>query len=100
MKVNQVITKAVIRIFFILLLVTIVPFITGDQLAFEHIYLSFHHWWELIFPAVIILSFIILLAACAAKRYKMPELNWLLVVNTVVLTAYGIAIFIRIAHMN
>lgn len=100
MKVNQVITKAVVRIFFILQLAALVPFITGDQSAFQHIYLSFHHWWELIFPVVIILSFIILLVVCVARKYKAPELNWLLVVNTVVLAAYGIAIFIRIAHMT
>jgi len=100
MKVNQVITKTVVRIFFILLLAALVPFITGDQSTFQHVYLSFHHWWELIFPAVIILSFFILLVACAVRKYKAPELNWLLVVNTVVLTAYGVAIFIRIAHMT
>jgi len=100
MKVNQVITKAVVRIFFILLLVALVPFITGDQSAFQNVYLSFHHWWELVFPAIIILSFMVLLVACATKRYQVPELNWLLVVNTVVLVAYGIAIFIRIAHMH
>jgi hypothetical protein len=100
MKVNQVITRAVVRIFFILLLVALVPFITGGQSAFQHVYLTFHHWWELIFPVLIISSFIFLLIACISKRYKVHELNWLLVVNIVVLVAYGIAIVIRIAHMN
>lgn len=100
MKVNQVVTRAVVRVFFILLLVALVPFIAGDQSAFQHVYLSFRHWWELILPVIIILSFIILLIACVARKYAVQELNWLLVVNTVVLVAYGIAIFIRIRHMS
>jgi len=100
MKVNQVITRAVVRVFFVLLLVALVPFIAGDQSVFQHVYLTFHHWWELIFPILIILSFIFLLVNCVARRYKVQELNWLLVVNIVVLVAYGIAIFIRIANMN
>lgn len=100
MRVNQFVTKAVVRVFFILLLAALVPFIAGDQTAFQHIYLSFHHWWELVFPAIIIVSFVILLIACAARKYKVPELNWLLVVNTIVLVAYGVAIFIRVARMT
>jgi len=99
MKVSKFVTKIFVRIFFILLFAALVPYFTGDQAKYQHIYLAFHHTWEMIFPAVIILSFVFLLVTCTVKRYKEPELNWLLVVNTVVLTAYGIAIFIRVAHM-
>lgn len=99
MKVNQVITKIVIRIFFILLFAAMVPFFMGDQTKFQHIYLIFQHKWEMVFPAIIILSFIALLITCAVKKYKEPELNWLLIVNTIVLTAYGIAVFIKVSRM-
>ena len=98
MKISPFVTKIVIRVFFVLLFFALVPFFVGDQTRLQHVYLSFRHWWELIFPAIIILSFIGLLITCATKRYKVPELNWLLVVNMIVLLAYGIAIFIRIAQ--
>src|SRR5665213_3808691 len=99
MKVSPIITKIVLRVFFVLLFFALVPFFVGDQRRLQHTYFSFHHWWELIFPAIIIISFIALLITCAVKRYKQPDLNWLLVVNTVVLAAYGIAIFIRIIRV-
>ncbi len=100
MKVNRLVTKIVVRLFFLLLLIALVPpFIQGDQSKLQHIYLAFRHKWEMIFPAILILGFIVLLIICAKKKYKEPDLNWLLVLNTVILTFYGIAIFIRIYHM-
>ncbi|HWZ16666.1 MAG TPA: hypothetical protein VNW95_15610 [Mucilaginibacter sp.] len=101
MKVNRVVTKIVVRLFFLLLLITIVPpYLMGDQAKLQHIYLAFHHKWEMIFPIILILGFISLLIICVSKKYREPDLNWLLVLNTVILTAYGIAIFIRIAHLS
>ncbi len=99
MKVSQFVTKIILRIFFILLFAALVPFFYGDQAKFQHIYLVFHHNWEMIFPAIIIIAFIFLLITCAVKKFKEPQLNWLLVVNTIVLLAYGIAIYIRIFQM-
>jgi hypothetical protein len=43
-------------------------------------------------------GFIGLLVTCTIKKYKVVDLNWLLVVNTLVLIAYVAAIFIRIYH--
>ncbi len=99
MKVNQFITKIVVRIFFILVFAAMIPFFTGDQTRLQHIYFTFRHKWEMIFPAILILAFIGLLITCAIKKYKEPELNWLLVLNIVILVAYGVAIFIRVSHM-
>jgi quinol-cytochrome oxidoreductase complex cytochrome b subunit len=99
MKVNQFVTKIVLRVFFILLVAALVPFLQGDQNKLQHIYLSFHHWWEMIFPVILIASFITLLVTCMVKKYKEPELNWLLVVNTLVLIVYGVAVFIRVWQM-
>ena len=100
MKVNRVVTKIVVRLFFLLLLIAIVPpFLQGDQTKLQHIYLSFRYKWEMIFPAILILGFVSLLIVCAVKKYKEQDLNWLLVLNTVILMAYGIAIYIRIYHM-
>jgi hypothetical protein len=100
MKVNRVVTKIVVRLFFLLLLIALVPpFLQGDQTKLQHIFLSFRHNWEMIFPAILILGFITLLIICAKKKYNEPDLNWLLVLNTVILISYGAAIYIRIYHM-
>ncbi|MDB5018292.1 MAG: hypothetical protein JWQ84_3124 [Mucilaginibacter sp.] len=99
MKVNRLVTRIVIRVFFILLFAAMVPFFTGDQTKLQHIYFSFHHKWEMIFPVVLLVGFVALLITCAIKKYNEPDLNWLLVLNTVILIAYGIAIYIRVIHM-
>jgi hypothetical protein len=100
MKVNRLVTRTIVRLFFLLLLIALVPpFLMGDKTKLQHIYLSFHYGWETIFPAILILGFIILLIICLVKKYKEPDLNWLLVLNTVILIAYGVAIYIRVYHM-
>jgi hypothetical protein len=99
MKVSRIAAKIVVRLFFILLLVALVPYFMGDHAKLQHIYLTFHHKWEMIFPAILVLAFIALLIICTVKKYSEEDVNWLLVVNTIVLTAYGIAVYIRIYHM-
>jgi len=99
MKVSKLVTKIVVRVFFILMLAVSVPFFAGDHSKFQNIYFAFPHKWEMIFPAILIISFFFLLIICAIKKYSEPELNWLLVVNTVVLLAYAIAIFIRVSRL-
>jgi hypothetical protein len=99
MKVSKLVTKIVLRVFFILLAVAAFVFFQADKGKFDHIYFGFAHWWQMVFPAIIIVSFIILVITCTIKRYNEPQLNWLLVVNTVVLIAYGFAIFIKVSHM-
>ena len=100
MKTSRVVTKIVLRLFFLLLVMALVsPFFMGDQNKLKNIYLSFHHPWEMIFPVILILGFISLLIICAIKKFKETDLNWLLVLNTVILTIYGVAIYIRIYHM-
>ena len=99
MKVSKVITKAIVRVFFILLLVAIFPFIHGDQSKYKNIYFSYHHPWQIVFPAIVIISFIVFFIKCAIKRYEDVELNWLLVVNTIILIAYGLAVFIKVSAL-
>jgi len=99
MKVSKFVTKIVLRIFVILLVAAMVPFFQGDQSKLQHIYLTFHYSWQLIFPAIIVISFLFLLITCAYRKFNEPEMNWLLVLNTIVLLFYGIAIFIKVMHM-
>jgi len=99
MKVSKVVTKIVLRVFIILLVAAMVPLFQGDQSKLQHIYLTFHYSWQLVFPAIIIISFFFLLIACGRKKFNEPEMNWLLVVNTIVLLVYVIAISIKVMHM-
>ncbi|WP_295675466.1 hypothetical protein [uncultured Mucilaginibacter sp.] len=99
MKVSKVVTKIVLRVFVILLVAAMVPLFQGDQAKLQHIYLTFHYSWQLVFPAIIIISFLFLLITCGLKKFNEPEMNWLLVVNTVVLLAYVIAISIKVMQI-
>jgi hypothetical protein len=98
MKTSQIAAKAVVRIFFILLLASVVPYFAGNNQKLQHFNFVIAHTWTLIFPALLIAGFLGLLITCTIKRYKVIDLNWLLVVNTLVLIAYGVAVFIRVYH--
>ncbi|MES2267237.1 MAG: hypothetical protein V4520_10775 [Bacteroidota bacterium] len=96
MKTSQIAAKVVTRLFFFLLLIAIVPFLQGDTAKLQNIYLSPTHGWTLIFPILLILGFIALLVICSIKKFSETDLNWLLVLNTVMLMAYGVTIYISI----
>ena len=96
MKISQIAAKAAVRVFLLALLIATVPVLQGDNPKLEQYNFVIHQKWTLIFPSLLILGFIGLLITCTIKKYKAPDLNWLLVVNTLVLMAYGIAIFIRV----
>lgn len=96
MKTSQIAAKIVTRLFFILLLIALIPFLQGDTSKLKHIYLAPQHAWTLIFPVLLILGFVALLIICSVKKFSKTDLNWLLVVNTVVLMAYAATLFIRI----
>jgi quinol-cytochrome oxidoreductase complex cytochrome b subunit len=99
MKLSQVVAKIVVRLFFILLLVALLPFLQGDNSKLSQLYLMPKNAWTLAFPILLILGFIILLVICAIKKYTKPDLNWLLVVNTIVLMAYAATIYLRIYQL-
>jgi|SRR3569833_2036764 hypothetical protein len=96
MKTSQIAVKAVVRVFLLLLLISTVPFLQGGNAKLQNFNFIVHQTWTLIFPAVLILGFMGLLITCTIKKYKTTDLNWLLVVNTLVLMAYGIAVFIKV----
>jgi len=99
MKVSQIAAKIAVRLFFILFLIAIVPVIQGDQSKLQHIYFTFRHKWEMIFPVILVLGFISLTIFCTIKKYKETDMNWLLVLNTAILIIYGAMIYIKVFHM-
>ena len=100
MKTSQFAAKLVVRIFFILLLMALIPFVQGDNTHLQHLYLMPKQAWTLAFPILLILGFIALLIICSLKKYSKQDLNWLLVVNTVVLIAYAATLYLRIYQLT
>lgn len=99
MKTSQIAAKVVTRLFFFLLLIALIPFLQGDTSKLQHIYLTPKHAWTLAFPILLILGFIALLIICSIQKFRKTDLNWLLVINTLVLTAYAITLYIRIYQL-
>lgn len=99
MKASQIAAKAVVRIFFILLLIALIPFLQGDTEKLHHLYIAPKQMYTLVFPIILIIGFITLLVLCSIKKYSKPDLNWLLVVNTVVLLAYAITLYFTIYQL-
>ena len=95
MKTSQIAAKVVVRAFVILLIAALIPYFSGNT-KLQHFNFVIRHAWTLVFPAILIGGFIGLLITCTIKKYKVIELNWMLVVNTLVLIAYGAAVVIRI----
>lgn len=96
MKISQIVAKAVVRVFLLLLLISTAPFIVGNNPKLKNFQFVIHQKWTLIFPAILIIGFVTLLITCTIKKYKEVDLNWLLVVNTVVLLAYFITIALAV----
>jgi hypothetical protein len=100
MKVSQIAAKAVVRVFFIMLLMALIPYLQGGNTKLEHIYFVPKNVLSLVSPIVLISSFVVLLVICSIKKYSKQDLNWLLVINTVLLIAYAVAVYIRIYQLT
>jgi hypothetical protein len=96
MKTSQIVAKVVVRLFFFLLLIALVPYFAGNNAKLQNFNFVIHRKWTLIFPGLLIAGFIGLLITCTIKKYKEIDLNWLLVINTLVLIAYALAVFMKV----
>ena len=96
MKTSQIVAKVVVRLFFFLLLIALVPYFTGNNAKLQNFNFVILHKWTLIFPGLLIAGFIGLLITCTIKKYKEIDLNWLLVINILVLMAYGLAVVMKV----
>ena len=96
MKTSQIAAKIATRLFLIFLCIALIPFLQGDNSKLSQLYLIVPNKWTLVFPVLLMLGFITLFVLVSIKKYKAVDLNWLLVLNTVVLLIYGIALFIRV----
>jgi hypothetical protein len=99
MKTSQIVAKAVVRLFLFLLLIAAFPFLQGNNSKLHQLYFSVPNKWMLVFPIMLIVGFITLFITCTVNKYKETNLNWLLVINTVVLLACGLAIYIKVLNI-
>lgn len=95
MKTSQIAAKIVLRLFLFLILACAIPFVTGDNAQLQHMNFVVYQKWMLIFPGILIVGFITLFIICTVNKYKKADLNWVLVVNTVVLIVYLLAIALK-----
>lgn len=91
--------KTAIKVFIIILFFGLLPFIAGHQpwdARVETTHLVIPNKWTLIFPAILFLGFLSLLIICMRKKYQVPDFNWLLVLNTLILLTYLVLLYSRI----
>lgn len=98
MKTSKFLAKFMVRLVFILLLVAGFAIVQNSgklqQLGSINLY-----QWRLIFPVILIGGFMGLSIATALKKYNQPDLNFLLIVNSVMLVIYGMAVFFQISRI-
>lgn len=101
MKTSQIAAKVAVRLFLFLILLALVPVFTGGNIdkQLQNIYITTNHRWILAYPILLILGFVTLFVMCTIKKYTKPDLNWLLVLNTLMLIAYGVSVYIRLSHL-
>lgn len=99
MKTSQIVVKIVLRVFFLLLCFGLASyffsfgaFTKGNS---QDATFSIRHSWTLIYPGLLAAGFIALLVIALRNKYSKPDLNWLLVLNTIILMAYCITLYIK-----
>lgn len=101
MKISRIAAKVMVRLSLFLVLLALVPLFTGSTInqQLHDIYIRTNNQWILVFPILLIIGFITFLITCTVQKYTKPDMNWLLVLNSVMLIAYGISIYIRLSHL-
>src|SRR4051812_4693821 len=100
MKTSGIVAKAVSRLFLLLLVLAIVPLFRADSTKLHNLYITAHSKWLFIFPMVLVGGFVYFLIRCIIHKYKEPDSNWLLVINTVVLMAYCATLFLKVYQLT
>lgn len=77
---------------------SIVPFIMDKESAdsLNRTYLYITNKWMLIFPFLLFLSFIVLLAITLKHKYMKFDLNWMLTLNAALLIIYIVMLYVRV----
>lgn len=99
MKFSRLAAKVMVRLILFLVVLALIPFFSGDTGALRHLYIITDNKMALAAPILLMLGFIALLIICTRNHYRHADLNWALVINTVVLIAYGVMVFVKIRQL-
>lgn len=96
--ISKIAAKLSVRLFLILLLMSIAPFILDKESAdnLGNTYLYVVNKWVLIFPLLLFVFFIVLLFITLKHNYSKVDLNWMLTLNAALLIIYVVLLYIRI----
>lgn len=100
MKTSGIVAKAVSRLFLLLLVLAVVPLFQADPNRLQHLYIVSKSKWFFVFPVILIGGFVYFLIRCTIKKYTEPDSNWLLVINTLILTAYCATVLLRVYQLT
>lgn len=101
-KISKIAAKTALRIFVIILAMGLLPLIAGRGESWEAKmvtgHLVFPSKWTLVYPAILFIGFLSLAIICIKNKYRQTDINWLLVLNSVILIAYLVILYTRIYH--
>lgn len=100
MKTSGIIAKSVSRLFLLLILSAGVFLFQGDSSKLQHLYIVTSSKWLFVFPVLLIGGFVFFFIRCTIKKYTEPDSNWLLIINTLVLMAYCVTLFLRVYELT
>lgn len=95
--VSKVVARTVIKLTMIILATPIVLYFTHKEAMAQTI--TFPHPWAIIFPILLLLSFVILLFVVLRDKYNKTDANWLLALSGVMLSIYLIMLYSRISSI-
>jgi Kef-type K+ transport system membrane component KefB len=97
---SGIIAKSVARLFLLLLLLAIIPLFQVDGSKLQHLYIVSKSKWLFVFPVILVGGFVYFFIRSTINKYKEPDINWLLVINTFVLMAYCATLFFRVYQLT
>ena len=99
--ISQIAAKASARLFMLLLALAIVPLWLDPEITqrLETTYLYIPNKWFLLFPALLLIGFLVLYMYAASKKFKHPDFNWLLTLNSAILIIYLVLLYTRFVNL-
>jgi cytochrome bd-type quinol oxidase subunit 2 len=100
MKTSGIVAKAVSRLFLILIFLAAIFLFKDDGSKLQHLYIVTKSKWMFLFPALLVCGFVFFFFRCTIKKYTETDMNWLLVINTLVLMVYCATLFMRVYELT
>jgi hypothetical protein len=99
-KISKTAAKTAVRMFVIILFMGVLPLVAGndqgwnERIANAHLVIT--NKWTLVFPAILLIGFLWLAILCKKNKYLQTDINWLLVLNAIILITYLVMLYSRI----